>query len=196
VRLGLRGAAAIAIAACLVAACDASRPQPPSYPTLTPVALRTEPWDPQTDACRDVGLTAILHGSAADPSVAWLVDMGGNHQRLEVFWPADLHAVFDPGLEIVDPGGNAVTGEGDFIDGGCVVGPDGSQLLLAPPYPGFRLDCSLMQPAECGARASRIASARGSSAPPIALIRFLDGSGRYNVVYRDGTQAQGLEPGN
>ena len=189
--MGLRGAAVIAIAAGLLTACDSHQPRP-ANPTLTPVALETKPFDPQKDGCAGVGLAATLHGNPSDPSVAWLVNMTGKHERMEAFWPADLHAVFDPGLEIVDRDGNALTKEGDFIDGACVLG---GQILLAPPYPGFRLDCSLMDAGECAMRASRIASARGGSGPPIVLLRFLDGSGRFNVVYQDGSQAQGLEPG-
>jgi hypothetical protein len=193
IRPGLSAAlVAVVAAVLLLGACDANQPGPRYTPKA--YALQSIPGDTGTNGCRGVGLTATLHGDPADPAVAWIEGMT-DHARVVPLWPADLHAIFDPTLEIVDAKGTVLTSEGDFIDGGCVVGPGRNGILLAPPYPGFHLDCSLMEPAECGQRASRIAAAWNRSLPPITLVRFVNGDGQYIVIYRDGSEAHGVEPG-
>ncbi len=75
-------------------------------------------------ACGGIGLSAVLHGAATDPHLAWLVnDLG---KRLEVTWPPGYRARLAPDLEVLDAEGVVVLREGDAVSGGCVTGEPGS----------------------------------------------------------------------
>jgi hypothetical protein len=78
------------------------------------------PIDPlgRTFCGRGVGLDAVLHGSPADPRVAWAVDRQTG-SRFELIWPPGYHATFAPQLAISDATGRVVGREGDLITGGC-----------------------------------------------------------------------------
>lgn len=82
-------------------------------------------------ACAGVGVSAVLHGSAADPRVAWLVNDLGT--RVEVVWPVGYRARFTPNLEVLDASGVVVLRSGDPITGVCGTA-DPHIWLLEPPF--------------------------------------------------------------
>lgn len=100
------------------------------------VALTTEPplsLPPgAVEGCAGIGLTAVLHGDAADPHVAWLVNDLGT--RIDVMWPEGYRARFAPNLEVLDGNGVVVIRAGDPVTGACVVNADTRTLLLEPPF--------------------------------------------------------------
>ena len=111
----------VATVVVLLAACGATPTPSPSLPTL-PEGLNT---------CAGVGTVATLAGSPTDPRLAWMVDpTGGRH---EIVWPYGFTARFDPDLAVLDTSGRVVFRAGDPIDGGCVIGGEGSPLLILPP---------------------------------------------------------------
>jgi hypothetical protein len=81
------------------------------------------------EACAGVGLSAVLHGDAADPHVAWLVNDLGT--RIDVMWPPGYRARFTPNLEVLDGSEVVVIRAGDPVTGGCVTA---DLLLLEPPF--------------------------------------------------------------
>jgi hypothetical protein len=83
------------------------------------------------EACAGVGLSAVLHGDAADPHVAWLVNDLGT--RIDVMWPPGYRARFTPNLEVLDGSEVVVIRAGDPVTGGCVTA-DPAVLLLEPPF--------------------------------------------------------------
>lgn len=108
--------------------------------SMTPVAsgeiaLPTEPpigLPPGTPvACAGIGISAVLHGDAADPHVAWLVNNLGT--RINVTWPVGYRARFTPNLEVLDTDGLVVLREGAPVSGGCVTA-DVDVLHLEPPF--------------------------------------------------------------
>jgi hypothetical protein len=111
-------------------------------PTYVP-AVRTLPSGalalPTTNqlaggACAGVGVDAVLHGSAADPRIAWLTENldPAAPARLDVVWPAGYRARFAPGLEILDENAKVVLQEGDRVTGLCS-GVEGVP-YLQPPF--------------------------------------------------------------
>lgn len=134
----------VAVAAMFVmVACAA--PSSPSAVTPLPsamplasgeIALPTEP--PVSVApgvatpCAGVGVSAVLHGSAADPRVTWLVNDLGT--RMDVVWPPGYRARFTPNLEVLDASEVVVHKAGDPVSGACVVNADPATLLLEPPF--------------------------------------------------------------
>lgn len=61
----------------------------------------------------------MLHGSPTDPRVAWLVNSFSSPPRVEIVWPADYRARFDPNLGILDENGTVIMREGDTVTGDC-----------------------------------------------------------------------------
>ena len=100
------------------------------------IALPTEPpisvAPGVATACAGVGLGAVLHGDAADPRVAWLVDTW-HGTRIDVVWPPGYRARFAPDLEVLDASGVVVLRAGDAVTGGCGT-VDPGILLLEPPF--------------------------------------------------------------
>ncbi len=84
--------------------------------------------------CAGVGVDAVLHGSATDPRIAWLVSNAPftAGKRVDVVWPAGYRARFTPSLEILDENGNVVLSAGSHVTGLC---DDGGALLMPPPFP-------------------------------------------------------------
>lgn len=76
-------------------------------------------------------MDATLHGAAADPRVAWLMNRlpGGGEKRVEVAWPPGYRARFAPELEILDSNGRVKLREGDHVDGNCGTTDDGAVIL-------------------------------------------------------------------
>ncbi|HXX60012.1 MAG TPA: hypothetical protein VEI48_01830 [Candidatus Sulfotelmatobacter sp.] len=99
------------------------------------IALPTEPLvalEPGVaTACAGVGVSAVLHGSAADPRVAWLVNDLGT--RLDVVWPPGYLARFTPNLEVLDGNGVVVLKAGGVVTGVCGT-VDPHIWLLEPPF--------------------------------------------------------------
>jgi hypothetical protein len=133
----------VAVAVLLVmAACaapislSALTPSPSSVPLATgEIALPTEPPVPsgEVEACGGVAIGAVLHGAAADPRAAWLIDdfLG---TRIDVVWPPGYRARFTPNLEVLDASGGVVLKAGDPVTGACVVNAAPATLLLEPPF--------------------------------------------------------------
>ena len=130
------------VALLVISACAA----PVSLPVLTPspapmplasgeIALPTEPpvsvAPGVATACAGVGVRAVLHGSAADPRVAWLVNDLGT--RMDVVWPPGYRARFTPTLEVLDANEVVVLRAGDPITGVCGT-VDPHIWLLEPPF--------------------------------------------------------------
>ena len=109
--------------AVLLAGCAATPAPSPTLPTLTS----------DVSICAGVGTIATLAGSPTDPRVAWLVGPTGG--RREIVWPPGFTARFDPDLAVLDASGKVVYRAGDQITEGCVVGGDGSPLLILAPRP-------------------------------------------------------------
>jgi hypothetical protein len=82
-------------------------------------------------ACAGVGVSAVLHGSAADPRVAWLVNDLGT--RVDVVWPPGYRARFNPNLEVLDASGVVLLRLADVITGVCGTA-DPYIWLLEPPF--------------------------------------------------------------
>ena len=102
-------AVVFAIATLLVAGCASRLPLP---------TMATD-----SQACRGVGLDAVLTGDRSDPRVAWLVGPDGTG-RQDLIWPPGFSARFSPNLEVLDATGAVVLRAGDHVDGGCVASPD------------------------------------------------------------------------
>lgn len=71
----------------------------------------------------------MLTGNPADPRLAWLSTTTGAG-RIDVVFPPGFRARFTPRLEILNDASQMVARDGDVVDEGCVVGPDGSPLLI------------------------------------------------------------------
>ena len=80
--------------------------------------------------CAGIALSAILHGDATDPHIAWLIADPG--KRVEVTWPPGYRARFTPDLEVLDEQGVVVLKEGDGVWAACVTGD--RVLHLEPPF--------------------------------------------------------------
>ncbi len=107
----------VALAA-VVSACEQAAP------SVSPVALPVANFP---NACRGIGVDAILHGDPGDARSAWL-SVGG--VRNELVWPPGYKAVFTPSLVVFDESGAAVFREGDHINGACLSGAiDGTRVL-------------------------------------------------------------------
>jgi hypothetical protein len=79
--------------------------------------------------CAGIALSAVLHGDATDPHIAWLIADPG--KRVEVTWPPGYRARFTPNLEVLDGSEVVVIRAGDPVIGGCVTA---DLLLLEPPF--------------------------------------------------------------
>ena len=84
-----------------------------------------EQWLPAVGngaACGGVGFAGEfrLHGSAADPHLAWMTRPDGS--RTELVWSPGTSARFTPALEVLGPDGQRIAGEGSLITGGCPIG--------------------------------------------------------------------------
>jgi hypothetical protein len=188
----MRRALTLAILVAVLASCGAD---PIPQPTAR-ILLVTTVQLPANAACAGVGLAAVIHGDPDDPDVVWLGGFPAGNDRLKVAFPAGYRAVFDPGLQIVDGAGRIQMREGDFVDGACGQ-PVPDHWLLAPPFPAFRLECGPVQVAEC--TSSRVYQAGQQAAGanhPIARIRFLDPTGKFEALYEDGTTMTGFTSSN
>ena len=133
----------VTVVALLVISACAAPITPPGLtllPTAMPlapgeVALPTEPpvsvAPGEATACAGVGVSAVLHGSAADSRVAWLVNDLGT--RMEVAWPPGYRARFGPTLEVLDASEVIVLRAGDAVTGVCGT-VDPHIWLLEPPF--------------------------------------------------------------
>jgi hypothetical protein len=113
--VGLLGALVVAT---VTAGCTTSR--------LLPVAQFP-------NACRGVGLDALLVGDPQDERIAWLETSDGRTIRL--VWPPGYVARFNSHLTVLDAAGQIVFREGDRVSGGCVKGPPedpGPVVLIRP----------------------------------------------------------------
>jgi hypothetical protein len=124
-----RIAATLLLLPCLIAGCSL-------VPALTPHrALGPgEYWLPSTDA-RECEVTrledATLHGSPTNGAV-WLESSTGG--RIEVVWPPNFSARFDPDLEVLDHRGQVAAREGTPVTEACLTGnPDLLWLNLYGP---------------------------------------------------------------
>lgn len=177
--------AAAIVAAALAAACETQLPS--AGPVV--VQLRTM----SADVCDGVGQSGVVHGNPADPEVVWLGPLVGPGERTDVIWPIGYRAVFDPSLSVIDERGQAVLREGDYVDGGCVTGDAASDpILLAPPFLGFRLECGPFPVHECVRRVSEAARLVNAGGHPVAVLRFVNNRGAYQVFYEDGTTGEGV----
>jgi hypothetical protein len=186
-----RAAISVAISATVVAVlagCGA----PPIDPSPTAIAIRTVAF---SGACRGVGASAVVHGAPDDADVVWLTPLGGG-PRLRVVWPNGDVAVFDPTLRIVDTTGRTVIREGEYVDGGCVTGPDANGPLLVPnPPDSFRLDCGPIRPADCPSMVNAIRYGSPNwPAEPVRSVTFTGPAGQYTIVVEDGRQIDGIAP--
>lgn len=112
----------------VVSACAAPSPKPLASGEI---ALPTDPRIESPEACAGIGVSASLHGDAADSHLAWLVSDDGS--RIEVTWPPAYRARFTPRLEVLDANGVVVLKEGDAVSGACVTG-DPRVLHLESPF--------------------------------------------------------------
>ncbi len=88
------------------------------------------PTDAFDAACAMIGFSAVLHGSATDPHLTWVVNDLGT--RIDVLWPPGYRARFTPNLEVLDASGVVVARSGDPVGGGCGTG-NPHVVLLEPP---------------------------------------------------------------
>jgi len=103
--------------------CWTTSPSSPSRP-LGP----GERWLPIVDdhggqlLCGGVGFVGEfrLHGSAADPQLAWMTRPDGTRQDL--VWQVGYSARFTPQLEVLDQHGTVIASEGTLVTGGCGMG--------------------------------------------------------------------------
>jgi hypothetical protein len=79
-----------------------------------------------------VGRDATIHGSAADPRLAWAID-NGSGERVELVWPLGYTARFSPALTILDRDGLVVAHEGDLIIGSCLNNDDEPGAIQVDP---------------------------------------------------------------
>jgi hypothetical protein len=79
-----------------------------------------------------VGRDATIHGSAADPRLAWAIDTGSS-ARVELVWPLGYTARFTPDLAILDRDGQVVAHEGDLIIGSCLNSADEPGAIQVDP---------------------------------------------------------------
>ena len=140
------------------------------------------------DTCIGHGLSAVVRGDAEDPDLAWLEDYETG-ERLNVVWPNGFSARFTPGLEVLDPSGQIVLQDGDFVDATC--GRSSGRELLAPPFLALKLDCGPVRAWECQIMVRSVAVINGWPERDIAGIQFLDGGGGYRLDYEDGTTVSG-----
>jgi hypothetical protein len=193
-RIGRRAIAGIALVATMVSAgCETQVPTTDVVIRPLPaVALRE---DQEGFFCAGVGMPSIVHGDPSDPEIVWLSPIpqrGG--ERIETIWPAGYRAVFNPALTIVDAKGAVRLDEGDFIDGACVI-DHVDRLLIVPPADGFALDCGPIALRECingPARAIGDEASANANGRRIDLIRFLNSTGKFQVVYQDGSTSEGF----
>ena len=106
-------------------------------PIASTPELPLDAWTPprlpgQSVECAAVPINATLHGSSADPAIAWLVDAGSG-QRLQALWPNGYAARFDPGLAVIDQSGAVVLHEGDRVTRACFTG-SADEYWLDPPF--------------------------------------------------------------
>jgi len=106
-------------------------------PIASTPALPIDAWTPprlpgQSVECAAVPIDATLHGSPADPAIAWLVDAGSG-QRLHALWPHGYAARFDPWLAVVNQSGAVVLHEGDRVTRACFTG-SAELYWLDPPF--------------------------------------------------------------
>lgn len=93
------------------------------------------------EACAGVAYMnkVVIHGSAEDPALAWIVFPDGT--RVNLVWPLGFRARFVPKLEVLNASGRVVAREGDLATGGCGMGPNSALIDAAndnpspPPYP-------------------------------------------------------------
>jgi len=116
-----------------VVGCAAAPSHPSAQPSAGLVSLPTlnVAGGPEA-ACAGVGVNAVLHGSATDPAVTWIMDPELN-LRHDAVWPTGYHARFTPALEVLDKSGSIVASEGTAILGVCDVLAD-NRVFLQPPF--------------------------------------------------------------
>jgi hypothetical protein len=184
-------AAIVMIVVAFAAGCASERPSDSERPSGGPtiIGLRTT----SADECSGVGQSGVLHGDSSDPEVVWEEPLVGPGPRTNVIWPTGYRAVFDPTLAILDEQGRPVLREGDYVDGGCVTGVDAADpLLLIPPFLAFRLECGPMPVQHCIQRVTDAGRNANAERHPVAVLRFLNDSGKYRAFYEDGTTADGV----
>lgn len=118
----------MAVLCAVLAGCAA--PLPPGEIALPTDAHSLPPG--VAEACRGIGIGAVLHGDVADSRVAWLVDTALG-TRIDIIWPPGYRARFTPNLEVLDASGVRVLRAGDAVTGGCGTAEPGI-LLLEPPF--------------------------------------------------------------
>jgi len=195
VRVAVAATVLVAILAILATGCDAAEGSPP--PIVLPLKTIEKSEDAPGFGCAGVGLAAVVRGNPADPDIAWLAPypgaLVGAPPRRDVLWPAGYRAMFSPGLTIIDAKGAPRLRDGDFVDGACVIGGDG--LLILPAGDGFALECGPMNVPECtSGRVSQAARKVGEAANGrrVAVIRFVNDSGKFQVIYEDGSTGEGF----
>jgi hypothetical protein len=186
------GLTVVALAA-LAGGCNDTAPTATTHaPIPSTLAVRTMELDPSA-SCAGVGLADVIHGDPSQPDPVWLESLLEPGLRQRPVFPSGFRAAFDPALEIVDGQGRVAFREGDFIDGGCVLGQP-NELLLVPTFAAYRLDCGPIEPLDCSLRAPRAAGQSHGDIRPIAAIRFTAADGHYQVLFEDGTTAEGSVP--
>ena len=112
---------------------SAAPPSSSPLPASGALALATDPPVEYPSGgvavCAGIALSAVLHGDATDPHIAWLIADPG--KRVEVTWPPGYRARFTPNLEVLDGSEVVVIRAGDPVIGGCVTA---DLLLLEPPF--------------------------------------------------------------
>ena len=120
-RQSLAVARTFGLAAALIAGCG----------FIGSYSLRTDPT--REGSCGiGVGRDATLHGSAADPELAWAID-NMSSSRVKLIWPAGYTARFGPQLAVLDRAGNVVAREGDLIIGSCLTRPEDGDAIQVDP---------------------------------------------------------------
>jgi hypothetical protein len=98
---------------------------------FAPASLHTNPA--RLGSCSvGVGRDATIHGSAADPRLAWAID-NGSGKRVELVWPSGYTARFSPDLAILDRDGQVVARDGDLIIGSCLNNDDEPAAIQVDP---------------------------------------------------------------
>lgn len=95
----------------VVAACGAAAGGSPSAVAASLATFKPLP----SGECPAAALTGVrLRGDRTASPPVWIEDPQG--KKLNVVWPNGFSARFDPGLELVAPGGDVVARDGDLLD--------------------------------------------------------------------------------
>jgi hypothetical protein len=85
--------------------------------------------------------------------------------------------------------------DGDYVEGGCVTGPDaGGPLLIVNPEDSFRLACGPIPGALCAVQFNELRYESIGWPKAIRSITFLDRGVHYTIELEDGRRIDGVIP--